>query len=165
MECRTEDLTVSGVGWSGNRLIQKVRGREEELGYISLEPTSGKYVLWLKDAFGVATTAGAYIRGEEYPSVDVARAQALDAQLVFIWHLIWMRGVVKREAEQELDDKWEEVGADVRAVPNREGLRDRLRAHLDRLPSDRIQELYKKVGTVALTQAVSEIVKRVLSGD
>ena len=85
--------------------------------------------------------------------------------MVFIWHLIWMRSVVKREAEQELDDKWEEVGADVRAVPNREGLRDRLRAHLDRLPSDRIQELFKKVGTVALTQAVSEIVKRVLNGD
>ena len=50
-------------------------------------------MLWLKDTFGVATTAGDYIRGEEYPSVDVARAQALDVQLVFIWHLIWMRRV------------------------------------------------------------------------
>lgn len=156
---------MSGVGWSGNRLIQRVRGREEELGYIGLEPDSGKHVLWLKDTFGVATSAGAYIRGEEYPSADVARAQALDAQLVFIWHLIWMRGVVKREAEQELDDKWEEMGADARTVPGREGLKDRLRAHLDRLPVDRIQELFKKLGTVALTQAVSEIVKRILNGD
>ena len=156
---------MSGVGWSGNRLIQRVKGREEELGYIGLEPSSGKYVLWLKDTFGVATTSGAYIRGEEYPSIDVARAQALDAQLVFIWHLIWMRGVVKREAEQELDDKWEELSADAGTVPSREGLKDRLRAHLDRLPGDRIPELFKKLGTVALTQAVGEIVKRVLNGD
>ena len=156
---------MSGVRWSGNRLIQRVRGREEELGHIGLEPDSGKYVLWLKDTFGVATSAGAYIRGEEYSSIDAARAQALDAQLVFIWHLLWMRGVVKHEAEQELDKKWEEIGADARTVADREGLKDRLRAHLDRLPVDRIQELFKKLGTVALTQAVSEIVKRILSGD
>ena len=156
---------MSGVRWSGNRLIQRVRGREEELGYISLEPDSGKYVLWLKDTFGAATTAGAHIRGEEYPSMDVARAQTLDAQLVFIWHLIWMRGVVKREAEQELDDRWEEMSADARTVPSKEGLRDRLRAHLDRLPGDKIQEWFKKLGTVAQTQAVSEIVRRILNGD
>ena len=156
---------MSGVRWSGNRLIQRVRSREEELGYIGLEPDSGKYVLWLKDTFGVATTAGGHIRGEEYPSMDVARARVLDAQLVFIWHLIWMRGVVKREAELELDERWEEMSADARTVPNREGLKDRLRAHLDRLPGDKIQELFKKLGTVALTQAVSEIVKRILNGD
>ena len=53
---------MSGIRWSGNRLIQRVRGHEEELGHVSLEPHSKTCVLWLKDSFGVANTAGADIR-------------------------------------------------------------------------------------------------------
>ena len=41
-----------------------------------------------------------YIRADEYPSMAVARATALSAPSVFIWHLIWMRGLVKLEAEK-----------------------------------------------------------------
>ena len=75
---------MSGIRWSGNRLIQRVRGQEEELGYLELEPESTTCVLWLKDTFGVATTAGAHIRADEYPSVAVAKAGALDAPSVRI---------------------------------------------------------------------------------
>ena len=156
---------MSGIQWSGNRLIHRVRGHEEELGYVSLEPDSNSYVLWLKDTFGVATTAGAHIRGGEYPSLAVAKAEALDAPSVFIWHLIWMRSVVKREAEQELDERWEEVSATTTTVASKERLKDRLRAHLDRLPREKIMELFRKVGTTALPQVVTEIVKRWLNGD
>ena len=131
---------MSGISWSGNRLIQRVRDHEEELGYISLEPNSGDCVLWLKDTFGVATTAGAHIRADQYSSMDVAEALALNSPSVFIWHLIWMRGVLKREAEQELDDHWEEISASAESASVKEGLRDRLRAHLDRLPCDKVQE-------------------------
>ena len=156
---------MSRIGWSGNRMIQRVRGREEELGYIRLEAESGKCVLWLKDTFGVATTAGSYIHGEEYPSLDLAKAQALDTQLVFIWHVIWMRGVVKREAELVLDEGWEEMNAGATTVPNREGLKDRIRAYIDRLSADKTQELFEKLGTAALKQAVIEIMKRIVNGD
>ena len=156
---------MSGISWSGNHLIQRVRGHEEELGHVSLEPHSKTYVLWLKDTFGVATTAGAHIHGGEYPSMAVAKAEALDAPSVFIWHLIWMRSVVKREAEQELDDCWEEVSASTKSASSKEGLRDRLRAHLDRLPRDKIQELFQKVGTTVLTKVVGELVKRWMNGD
>ena len=31
---------MSGIRWSGNRLIQRVRGQEEELGYLELGPES-----------------------------------------------------------------------------------------------------------------------------
>ena len=76
-----------------------------------------------------------------------------------------MRSVVKREAEQELDERWEEVSATTTTVASKERLKDRLRAHLDRLPREKIMELFQKVGTTALTQVVSEIVKRWLNGD
>ena len=50
--CRAKELVMSGIRWSGNRLIQRVRGQEEELGYLELEPESTTCVLWLKDTFG-----------------------------------------------------------------------------------------------------------------
>ena len=156
---------MSGIRWSGNRLIQRVRGHEEELGHVSLEPHSKTCVLWLKDSFGVANTAGADIRADEYPSMAVAKAGALDAPSVRIWHLIWMRSVVKREGEQELDDHWEEISASAKTVPSKEGFRDRLRAYLDRLPRDKIEVLFQKVGTTALTHIVAELVKGWLNGD
>ena len=156
------EFVMSGIRWSGNRMIQRVKGQEEELGYLELEPNSKICVLWLKDTFGVVNTAGGHIRADEYPSMAVARAEALDAPSVRIWHLIWMRGVVKREAEQELDNRWEDLSASAKTVPSKEGLRDRIRAHVDRLPSDKIQELFKKVGTIGLREAIAEIVKRVL---
>ena len=64
---------MSGIYLSGNRLIQRVRDGEEELGYIELEPNSESCVLWLKDTFGVASTAGAYIRADEYPSLEAKK--------------------------------------------------------------------------------------------
>ena len=60
---------MSSIHLSGNRLTQRTRGYEEELGYIELEPSSGRWVLWLKNTFDVANTAGAYIRADEYPSL------------------------------------------------------------------------------------------------
>lgn len=154
---------MSSIHLLGNRLTQRIRGRQEELGYIEAEPSSDKYVLWLKDTFGVATTAGAYIRADEYPSLEAAKSAVLTAPSVFIWHLIWMRGVLKREAEKELEDQWEQLSDDGTASSKQSAV-DRLRAHLDRLSSDKVIDLFGKIGTVALTQAVAEIIKRFLNG-
>lgn len=115
---------MSSITWSDNHLIQQVREREEELGYIDLEPNSGKYVLWLKDTFGVANTPGAYIRADEYPSMAVARMEAPCAPSVLNWHLIWMRSVV-------------------------EGSRDRPRAHRDRWLIDKIKKLSETIDMIA----------------
>ena len=155
---------MSSIYWSDNRLIQRVGGHEEELGNIAFEQSSKSYVLWLKDTFGVTNTAGAYIRADEYSSMDVAKSKALTAPSVSIWHLVWMRGVVKREAEQEIDNNWEEFSANADTVPIKEILRDRLRSHLDRLPVAKIKELFKKVGRELFTLAIVEIVKRLLNG-
>ena len=155
---------MSGIQLSGNRLTQRIRGCQEEFGYIEFKPSSDTCVLWLKDTFGVANTAGAYIRADEYPSLEVAKSKVLSAPSVFIWHLIWMRGVLKREAEKELEDHWEQLSAND-AVPSKQSLKDRLRAHLDRLPSDKVKKLFGKIGTVALTQAIAEIIKRFLNGE
>ena len=156
---------MSSIHLSGNRLVQRIRDREEELGYIELEPSSGNCVLWLKDTFGVAITAGSYIRADEYPSLEVAKSKALTApSVVLIWHLIWMRGVLKREAEKEVDEHWEQLSAED-CVPSKQSLKDRLRAHLDRLPGDKVKELFGKVGTVVFNQVITEIIKRFLNGE
>ena len=155
---------MSGVSWSGNRLIQRVRGQKEELGYIELDPNSATCVLWLKDTFGVASTAGTYIRADEYPSMAVAREEALNAPSVFIWHLIWMRGAVKREAEKEIEDHWEELSAGVENALEKEGLKDRIRAHLDRLPSEEIKKLFKEIGAAAFREIIVEAIKRFIFG-
>ena len=64
---------MSSIKWTGDRLIQEVRDREEEFGYISNELDSIIYVLGLKDTFRVATTTGAYIRADRDPSKAVAK--------------------------------------------------------------------------------------------
>lgn len=155
---------MSSIHLLGNRLTQWIRGHQEELGYIELDPSSDKCVLLLKDTFGVAIAPGAYIPADEYPSLESAKSQVLSTPSVFIWHLIWMRGVLRREAEEELEDQWEELSANGTALSKRV-VRDRLRAHLDRLPIDMVKVLFGKIGTVALTQAIAEIIKRYLNGE
>ncbi len=154
---------MSSICWSENRLVVSIRGQEEELGYIEQEPHSGKYVLWLKDTFGVATSAGSYLKAEEYPSLKAARSRAESPQsIVFIWHLIWMRGVLKREAERELEDNWDEFCADDPDLSklNKQSAKDGVRAHLDRLASDKVKEQIIKIGKGALfAQKIIEIIK------
>lgn len=112
---------------SGNRLTQGIRDCEEELGYIALEASSGRWVLWLKDTFGVVNTAGAYIRADDYPSLGVAKSNVLEAPSVDIWHRMWMRGALKREAEKALEDHWEQLGAKGDA-PSKQSVMDGLRS-------------------------------------
>ncbi len=100
---------MSSIHLSENRLTQRIRGHQEELGYIELEPCSDKFVLRLNDTFGVATTAGAYILADEYPSLEAAKSDVLTAPSVSIWHLIWTRGVLKRDAEKELEGQREQL--------------------------------------------------------
>ncbi len=154
---------MSFIQLSRNRIVQRLRGKEEELGRIELDTNSQTYVLWLRDTFGVATTAGALIRADEYPSLDDAKAKVLQARSVFIWHCIWMRGIIKREAERELDERWEEFVASAEAAPTKASMKDRIRAAIDRLPADKIQELFEKLSTAALTQALKEIIDNLFS--
>lgn len=156
---------MSGIRLSGTRMTQQLRGRKEELGYIELEPNSDSCVLWLKDTFGVANTAGSYIRADEYPSLELAKSNVLDAPSVFIWHLVWMRGVLKHEADKELNNHWEKLDVNADANSIKQNLRDRLRAHIDRLSGDKIKSLFEKIGTVALAQVVMENVKKFLNGE
>ena len=151
---------MSSLRWSGNNtLVQRVKGHEEELGHIERDQSSGKCVLWLKDSFGVASTAGSNIRAEEYPSLEVAKDRALTAPSVFIWHVIWMRNVLKREAEKELEVYWEQLSAGG-TVASKQGSKDCLRGYLDRLPIDEAMSLFKKIGSEVFKQSIIEIIKK-----
>ena len=155
---------MSSIRLSGNRIVQRLRGNEEELGRIELDPNSQTYVLWLRDTFGVANTAGALIRADEYPSLDDAKAKVLQAPSVFIWHCVWMRSVVKHEAERVLDEHWDELGAGIGAASTKASMTDRIRALIDRLPRDKLGELFEKIGTAALMQALKEFMEGLIGG-
>ncbi len=151
---------MSSIHLWGTRLIQGVKGHEEELGCIRHEPDANCYALWLKDSFGVASTASSYIRADEYPSLEVAKSKVLHAPSVFIWHLVWMRGVVKRESEKVLEEQWETLNADFANLPSKQNITDRLLAHLDRMPMERVKALFPLIGKKALEQTIIEIVKK-----
>lgn len=134
---------------SGDRLIQRVRGHEEELGRIRFEPSSMTYVLELKDTFGLIVPRGGFVRADEYHTMAEAKANAAFSPAVSIWHLIWMRSVVKREAEQVVDDRWDEIGAGAATGATKASVKDGLRAHLDRLPAAKIKKLFETIDRVA----------------
>ena len=131
-----------------------------ELGRVRFEPSSKTYVLWLKDTFGVTGPRGGYVRADEYHTMAEAETQAVRAPCVFIWHLIWMRGVVKREAEQALDDRWDEIEAATGAEVTQARAKDRVRASLDRLRGDKIPDLFEKAVQGALTHWIIEAIKK-----
>ena len=47
---------------------------------------------------------GEHIRGDEFPSMAVAKQKAASSPSAFILHYIWMRNVAKRETIRALDD-------------------------------------------------------------
>ena len=90
----------------------------------------------------------------------MAKANAAGSPCAVMWHLIWMRGVVKREAEQSLAENWEEIDAIATTGSSKDVLTDRLRAYLDREPIAEIRKLFQHGGKIAFNQAIIELVKR-----
>ena len=150
---------MSWIRLSGNRLTRTVRGREEELGRIEPESGSDLCVLWLKDTFGVVSAAGMNIRADEFPSMDSARRNVLASPTVYIWHQVWVRCVLKREAERELEVLWDRLGVGGTA-PSRQVAKDWLRGHLDRLPIDDVMRLFGQIATARFSKAVEELIER-----
>lgn len=83
---------MSSITWdnAGDRLIQRVGDQTDELGYIAHEPSTGKYVLWLKDVSDNVVGRGYYVRGDVFDSRDVALLRAASSPSAFIMHLAWM---------------------------------------------------------------------------
>ena len=83
---------MSSITWRGNRLIQRVtsRGMEEELGYVDLDVSSGKYVLWLKDTKNAFAVNNGYIRGDEFDSINDAKRNAAGSVSATLMHHMWM---------------------------------------------------------------------------
>ena len=68
---------MAGIYWQGDRLIQKVKDKQIELGRIQLDESSGTYVLWLKDHNGVFTgNAASEVRGDEWTTLREAKENA-----------------------------------------------------------------------------------------
>lgn len=87
---------MSTMWWEGNRILQSVgsKNASAELGYISYDKHSEKYVLWLKDYDGdFIGNPGHYVRGETWETLDEAKAEATQSACAFLLHLKWMHSL------------------------------------------------------------------------
>lgn len=137
---------MSTIRISGTKLFFKVGDREEEVGYLE-ESESGKCVLWLKDIFGLISDEGeSYYRADEYTSINSAKFNVVHAVSVQLWHLIWMRERVKREAEKQFASEGT-------------NLQDKISAMLNRLPN---KEIIALIGLIYKTPDFVEKIKTFL---
>ena len=147
---------MSSVHLKGNRLTQRLRGQESELGYIAFEESSGTYVVWLKDQDGVVLGSGVYVRGDEYPSLELATDQALHAPCTQVFHLMWLRSIAK-EARRE-DPASPPSSPSTESVV--EDSQKTQKSHS--FSSDRI---FAKVATAALPALTRQILKWLANGN
>ena len=87
---------MSSLQWDGHRIIQSVGSKKAsaELGYISHDKHSGKYVLWLKDFAGdFSGNPGHYVRGDSWDTLDEAHKEAANCPSAFLVHLKWMHSL------------------------------------------------------------------------
>ena len=72
-------------------MVQSNENMVEELGYVALDPASGKYVLWLKDIYQLFTGGGKYIRGVEFGSMREAKREAAGSTVAILFHMMWLK--------------------------------------------------------------------------
>ena len=136
---------MSGITWSGNRLIQRVGQESEELGYVELEGDSGTAVLWLKDTCSVLGLNGGVIRGDAFASMADAKKNAASSPCAFIMHWIWLRAVAKRGTLKVLDEHWNKVSSELDGDLRRKAVREMVAEYLDKLPPKKSGEWYEKI--------------------
>ena len=155
---------MSSITWEGNRLIQHVGKYDEELGCVECDENSEKCFLWLKDTCGVLGSNSGYIRGDEFPSMAVAKEKAASSPSAFILHYIWMRNVVKRETLRAFDDHWDEISPNLCHDTSKEDLRHKILRHLEQLPIEKIKEWAGKIRDNVIVSTIMEVAKRLLGG-
>ena len=87
---------MSSLQWDGHRIIQSVGSKKAtaELGYISHDKHSGKYVLWLKDFAGdFIGNPGHYVRGDSWDTLNEALEKAANCPSASLMHLKWMHSL------------------------------------------------------------------------
>ena len=87
---------MSILQWDGHRLIQSVGSKDarSELGYVSYDKHSTKYVLWLKDFAGdFIGNPGQYVRGDSWDTMEEALENAANCPSAFLFHLKWMHSL------------------------------------------------------------------------
>lgn len=87
---------MSTLQWNGHRIIQSVESKNEsaELGYVSYDQHSKRYVLWLKDFAGdFIGNPGRYVRGDSWETMEEAFEKAANCPSAFLLHLKWMHSL------------------------------------------------------------------------
>ena len=85
---------MSQMQMRGNHVFQSVGENEDELGYISYDKHSKKFVLWGKDFNGdFIGNPGRYVRAGEWDTIDEARLKAMSSPAAFLLHLKWMNSL------------------------------------------------------------------------
>ena len=87
---------MSTLQWNGHTIIQSVgsKNASAELGYVSYDRHSKKYVLWLKDFSGdFIGNPGRYIRGDSWDTMEEALEKAANCPSALLLHLKWMHSL------------------------------------------------------------------------
>ena len=84
---------MSSIVWDGDNLLQKVKNNIEELGHVKFDPHSKTVALWLRDTQDVFGCGGGYIRGDEFPTMAVAKTNAAGSVSAGLLHDMWLVGL------------------------------------------------------------------------
>lgn len=83
---------MSDMHWVGDKIIQTAGEEQAELGYVEFENDTRLYVLWLKDyGGGFSSHPGGYVRGEDWDTLDDAKANAITTASAKLLHLAWLK--------------------------------------------------------------------------
>ena len=121
---------MSSVYWEGDRLLQNGgKDRVEELGVVALDKHSNTYVLWLKDTCDVFGLPGTYLRGDEYPSIALAKQNAALSMSARIAHHMWMIKLFKEaKNDKKHSQNWVDESAAKGKIVNKSELMEFMRA-------------------------------------
>lgn len=146
---------MSSIVWEGNKLIQRVGSDSDELGFVGVDESSGKYVLWLNDTIGVyARKPGepVYIRGEEFRSLEDARENALNSPAATIMHMLWLRNGIRQAVREALEENWDRISPELGNNASKDTLLDAADVTIQQAPKTllkRVAGLVESIGNMA----------------
>ena len=87
---------MSSIIWDNDNLIQKAGDNVEYLGHVKYDQNAKEFVLWLKDTRNLSGSENCFIRGDAFPTMQLAKSGAINSSSVRIVHYLWLTGLKNR---------------------------------------------------------------------
>lgn len=81
---------MSSIRWENDRLIFRVRGKAEDVGYAKIDEASNKWSVFFKDSSGIMLGNVAHVRlVEEFSSLQEAQIKSFETSLFRYFSSVW----------------------------------------------------------------------------